>query len=161
MEGATGVGAPLGWLGGELVFVPLRSVVLHAGAGLGSQGVQVSAGARYRFALRARNSVDVGASWSSGAYAGVPSSVPPLPEMGVQHPVTFYWDRAHFANLDLSYEHDFGGVILRPFLGVGYVLNGNDAIVTNLPCYSGSESCSKTLARIVPFFGLSLAFGVL
>jgi hypothetical protein len=160
VEATTGVGTPVGFLGSELVVVPLRALAIHGGVGLGSQGVQVSAGARVRYFVR-EVGLGLGASWSSGRFAAVPPSDPPLPNLGLKHPLTYYWEHAQFLNIDASAERRVGRIAARIYLGIGYVINGRDALELNGPCYPRTESCSKGIARVVPYLGFSVAFGIL
>ena len=161
IEGALGMGTPTGWLGAEIFVAPIRPLVLHAGGGAGSQGFQLAAGTRFRMPLQKLDTFDMGASWSSGAFAGVPSTSFPIPEIGSANPLTFYWKRAHFLNFDVSHEAHFDRWALRSFFGIGYVIDGNDAISTNEPCHPASHSCSKTLARLVPYLGFAISFEVI
>lgn len=157
LEGTVGVGTPVGWAGAQVVGRIHPAFTVHAGAGFASQGPHVAAGARARVSkIGARDAVSLGASWSSGELASVPSSMLPFPEMGSRFPRTYYWERAHFANLDVNAEHDEW---LRSFVGLGFVVNGGDYVAANR-C-SANASCSVTLARLVPYFGLAFSFGVL
>lgn len=156
-EGAAGIGAPLGWLGASAVVVPIEALALHGGVGLGSQGIQIDAGLRARFARGPRDHFAVGAGWSSGSVAVVGSDF--LPGFGMKHYPVWYWNRAHLVNIDVSFEHDLGGsVVARPFVGIGYVVNRGDALLVNAPC----PGCKPgVLANTIPYFGVAFAFGVL
>lgn len=158
-EATVGVGTPVGWLGAEALVAPVDLLTLHGGAGFGSQGVQLTAGARARVhTFPDASLVALGASWSTGAYAGVPSTVWPMPEMGSSHPRVYYWDQAHFVNGDVSLElkHAF-----RTFLGLGFVVNPHDArFAYGNRCYYG-QSCSRATAELVPYLGVSGALAIL
>jgi hypothetical protein len=121
--------------------------------------MQLAAGARGRIPLAAQTAIGVGGSWSSGSFAGIDAGAIVMPEMSRKSPPIWYWDRAHFANLEVSLEQDLGRFVMRPFVGAGYLLNGGDGTATKFcaqtPCEPGLR------ARVVPFFGLALAFGLL
>lgn len=153
VEAAAGVGAPTGWLGGEVVVSPIRPLVLHGGGGAGTQGLQVTAGARVRIPVQKLESLMVGVSWSRGPYAAVPDQGVPLPEMGVKRPVVFYWSNAQLANADLSYEVRASPWVFRPFVGIGYVMNGDAGVLVN-----GPSSGSRDSARWLPYLGFAVSF---
>lgn len=156
LEPALGIGAPTGWLGAAAVVHPTTHFALHAGAGLGSQGVQVAAGGRVRFATAQRDYVAVGIGWSMGPFAGVASETSPwFPDFGRRRPTTLVWERAHFANLDVSLEHEFTRVAVRPFFGFGFVVNGDDATLVN------PRGGSTWRGRVLPYLGFAISFGVL
>src|SRR4051812_28267227 len=63
VEGAAGMGSPLGWLGASAVVQPVQALAIHAGVRLASQGIHVGAGARGRYVLSKSARVDGGLSW--------------------------------------------------------------------------------------------------
>jgi hypothetical protein len=158
VEGALGMGAPLGWAGASVVAVPTPVLAVHAGAGLGSQGPQIAAGLRARVALTPREHLSIGGGWSTGQIAVVgDSAFSALPVMNRKRAPTWFWDRAHMVNLDVSFEHDTGGLILRPFAGLGYVVNDHSARV-NATCLGCSPG---PFVRVIPYLGFAFAVGIL
>ena len=156
MEGTLGIGTPVGWLGASAVVAPIRPLALHAGIGLGTQGWQFAAGARGRIPLVPRRSLDLGASWSTGAYAGVDGKVGSFGTAPI-----WYWRHAHQLNFELSLEFDQRLLVVRPFFGLGYVVNGADAVRADSLCATASNCSPSSKARLTPFFGVAIAFGVL
>lgn len=162
VEGQAGLGTPLGWLGGSLVVAPLPALAIHGGAGIGSQSLQLSIGARGRIRTGPRSRVGLGASWSTGEHAGVEG----IPLLYSQSDPIFFWRSAHFVNLEGGLEVETGMFVARPFVGVGYVVGGAYGSRTDEPSsFTGYEvrgcDCSPFIARFVPFAGFALAFGVL
>lgn len=157
-EVTAGIGTPVGWLGAEALVAPIELLTLHGGAGLGSQGVQFTAGSRFRVhTFPDASRVALGAAWSTGAYAGVPTSTWPMPEMGTAHPRVFYWDQAHFVNGDVSLEMR----AIRTFMGLGFVVNPHDARYAAGNVCGYGRPCSRATAELVPYIGLSGAFAIL
>lgn len=162
VEGLAGLGTPLGWLGGSLVVAPIAPLAFHVGAGIGSQSPQLSLGARGRISVGPRSRLGLGGSWSTGEHAGVEG----VPLFYSQGDPIFFWRRAHFVNLEGGLEVDTGTFVIRPFVGVGYVVNGPYGSRTVAPSSSISYEirscdCSPVIARLVPFAGFAIAFGVL
>jgi hypothetical protein len=159
LEGSVGIGAPLGWAGVGLVLHPPGALDVHVGLGLGSQSPQIAAGLRYRTSVAPSDYLAIGGGWSTGQMAVVGSSF--LPQMDYERPATWFWDHAHLVNVDMSLEHETDGrLVFRPFAGLGFIVNGGDAILVNRPCIGGG--CGPSLgARIVPYLGVAIAFGVL
>jgi hypothetical protein len=155
VEPSVGVGTPLGWLGGALSIKPLPMLVLHAGAGLGSQSVQLAAGARLAVRRSERTSAWVGVGWSSGAFVqqGATTIFP-----SVWDDAQFwYWKRAHFVNLEASFERQLTGRLgARLFTGIAGLVNRDDAIC-------GARYCSgePTPLPILPYLGAALVVGLL
>lgn len=159
VEGSAGIGAPLGYLGGALVLRPASPLAIHGGVGLGAQGPQLAAGARGLYAFAPRTAAGVGASWSTGALAmpeGRDGTWSPIQSQ--KRPPIWSWSRAHMINFELTLEHDARSVLIRPFLGLGYVLNGAEARLANC---GNCPNARPTSARFVPYFGFAVAFGVL
>jgi hypothetical protein len=71
---------------------------------------------------------------------------------------TWFWRRAHMVNVDASLERDVRFAIVRPFAGIGYILNGGDAVAVNQPCVACAAGVG---ARVIPYVGVAIAFGVL
>jgi hypothetical protein len=158
VEGSAGLGTPLGYLGGALVLRPASFVALHGGVGLGAQGVQFAAGARGIYAFDRRTTAGLGVAWSTGALAMPDGRDGPWnPIQSQKRPPIWSWSRAHLINFELMVEHDARSVLIRPFLGLGYVLNGADARLANCDC----PAARPMSARFVPYFGFAVAFGVL
>lgn len=160
------MGAPLGWLGASVVVAPFDAVAIHGGVGIGSQSPQLALGVRGRIRAGARTRLGIGGTWSTGEYAGIEGGLVVIPAIFERHAPIFFWRRAHIINLEGSLEADLGSVVLRPFIGIGYVANDDYGSRTTEPStYTGIESrgcdCSPFRARIVPFVGFGLQFGAL
>jgi hypothetical protein len=158
VEPTAGFGTPLGWLGASLVLRPLDRLATHVGAGLGTQGVQLSAGARTSIPV-GRRAIGLGLAWSTGSYAGVDDGAYVI---GAAQPRIYRWDRAQLVNVELSIE-DLASresrLSVRPFVGLGFVLNGSDGV-----CATGASDrqCDGPgRARFVPFAGIAVPIGVL
>ena len=162
-EASVGVGSPLGWLGASLVVRPLRWVALHAGVGLGSVGVQWQAGIRGSVPAPPWlhvNDVDVGTSWSTGPYYWANYA-----EQTVQDDFgspdgskdySRYWPQASWLNLEASFERALGAYAsVRPFVGVGLILNGAHGVPLTSTTYQECYRCGEW----TPFLGVALAVG--
>ncbi|MBX3208768.1 MAG: hypothetical protein KF764_27295 [Labilithrix sp.] len=161
IEPTLGIGTPVGLAGGSLVWAPDKLIALAAGAGAGLGGLQVAAGVRGRASATERLAFSFGAGWSMGGVT--------LEERGLffgifsamghssARPPEYRWDRAQMLDFDIALEHDAGDLVLRPFLGLGYVLNRADA-ASGTPCPSG---CAATSVRAFPYLGMSFAYGIL
>ncbi len=166
VEGAAGMGTPVGWLGASLVVAPIDGLAIHGGAGIGSQSPQIAVGARGRLRTGPRSKLGLGLSWSTGEHAGVESGLIIIPPMFDGRAPIYFWRRAHFVNLEGGLEYDMKSVVLRPHFGFGYVVNdGYSSRTTEPSTYTGVEprvaDTSPFLARMVPYFGFAIAFGVL
>jgi hypothetical protein len=163
LEPAIGMGTPVGWAGVEVIVAPARALELHGGVGIGSQSPQLAAGVRARIAQVSQDSLAIGAGWSTGQAAVDPWS--PLPFVALfdtarSSPPIWFWRQAHLINLDLSYERGLHLGVLRPFAGVGFIVN--DAAQTNrLPDGRPRSDAPPLFARFVPYFGLAFALGLL
>lgn len=164
LEGSAGFGTPLGWVGGSLVLRPSDSLAMHAGAGLGTQGLQVAAGGRAFLPVSATRALGLGVTWSIGPYAAIEAGVLGF-QVGTrsgrgQSPETYVWGRAHSVNVEVSFSsRDTQSTFaLRPFLGLGYVVNGGDATCANV---NATLCTGPARARLVPFIGVAAAFGLL
>ena len=160
IEGALGMGAPLGWAGIEAIVNPIQAISLHGGVGLGSQGPQIAAGIRGRKQTSPRNALALGIGWSTGQFASLAS---PVPNLAYANESIWFWDSAHFVNTDGSLEYDARFAVFRPFIGFGYLVNGDDFLYSNefLRVRCGGDCRPAFGARFVPYFGVALAFGVL
>ena len=151
LEPSVGLGTPLGYLGASVVVYPIHVVALHAGAGLGHQGPQIEAGARYRVAMAKNLYLSPGLSWSTGSYATGASDVNNTSASSQ----IFYWDRAHFANTTLGLEVRARSVAARPFIGLGYAFGKE--ISANRIC--PERGCSAEFAnRVLLFVGFAVSF---
>lgn len=161
VEGSAGIGTPLGWLGAGAVIRPFTWLDIHGGGGLGTEGVQVEAGARGRMPIDKRTFLGLGASWSSGAFVAVaPDRVVYIwPDMSHPSPPMRYFRRAHFLNFEVSAEQATAAFRVRPFLGVGVVLDPGDGVLVNAQCTPAS--CPMNHVVLVPYAGVSLALPVL
>lgn len=151
IEGGAGIGTPLGWTGASFVLTPLEMLALHGGVGLGTNGIQAAFGARFI----TESGLGIGASWSTGSYAGLKNG---MFGGGAERAQVFYWQRAHFLNLEVSLEIvRRGRFYARPFAGLGLVLNGDSAVCVNVP-----DACAPSFAaRLVPYLGFAVAYEVL
>ncbi len=161
LEGSTGIGTPLGWLGAGAVVRPVRWLDLHGGGGLGTEGIQIEAGARGRIVLDRRTALGLGAGWSSGRFVAIAQDPSFLiwPNMNRREPPMRYFGRAHFVNLEVSMERAFQGYRARPFLGLGAVVNPHDGVLVNARCTP--ESCPMSRFVLVPYIGVAVAIPLL
>lgn len=159
VEGAVGVGAPLGWAGVSALALPVSWLGIHGGIGVGSQSLQIGAGLRGRIQAGERRYIGIGAGWSTGQIAVVGDSA--LPSFAYANKRIWFWDRAHLLNLDASFEAEHRLGIIRPFVGLGFVMNGGDALASSetipLPCPNCSPGFS---ARVIPYLGIAGALRV-
>jgi hypothetical protein len=78
--------------------------------------------------------------------------------MSYPQPLTYYWARAHVANLEVDFEREGPWYIGRIFAGIGWIVNGEDGVRVN-QCRP-SAPCGAALARRIPFVGASFAVGL-
>jgi hypothetical protein len=150
LEPSAGIGTPVGWFGGEFVLRATGWLSMHGGLGLGTQGRQLASGARIRVP---RTSLATGLAWSIGRFAGLESG---FFGFGGNSSEIHYWRRAHTLNLELSADQAHTGRFeLRPFGGLGCVVNAADT------CVSAAHCGPPMKARLIPFVGVAVASGVL
>jgi hypothetical protein len=162
-EATAGVATPLGYVGASLVLRPIRWVALHAGVGVGAVGVQWEAGLRGSLPLPARlrmpvQYLDVGASWSTGPYywQNLATQVWQSDVGQPSPPQGRYWQQASWLNITLSIERTLGSVAsIRPFVGVGFILDGVDGIPMDA---TTRQSCGRC-GEWTPYVGVAMAFG--
>lgn len=160
-EGSAGIGAPLGWLGVSAVVLPISALAIHGGIGVGSQSFQFSAGARGRTPIGPKSNLSFGGSWSTGSIAVIGSSAIPRFSGEGNKPETWFWSRAHIVNVDASLEFVTPKLVVRPFVGIGYVVNAADAFLVNRRNKSDPAGTPPVSACVIPYLGFALAWGLL
>jgi hypothetical protein len=160
-EGSAGIGTPLGWLGAEAVFRISSFTDFHGGIGLGTEGIQVGAGIRALAPLSRYSALTFGGAWSSGSFVAVAPqpALLGLPEMNKQSPPMRYFGRAHFVNLDVGVETSASSYRVRPFIGLGMVVNPGDGVLVNATC--DTRSCPMNHLILVPYVGAAVALPIL
>ncbi|MDB4994481.1 MAG: hypothetical protein JWM74_1913, partial [Myxococcaceae bacterium] len=149
LEPSVGMGTPLGWAGGAVVVSPVDRLFFHGGIGLGSQGMQVGAGARLAVYRLHRDSIEVGGGWSMGRFAqvGASSVVPSLSDSG-STPV-WYLRPAHFVDAELSFTRRLGDrFAMRGFVGASFIVNRASAVCAT-ECISGEKPAGLPLVPYV------------
>lgn len=163
VEATAGVATPLGYVGTSAVLRPVRWVALHAGAGIGAVGAQWEAGIRGSLPLPVGlrmpvQYLDIGASWSVGPYywQNIAGQVwqtdfgQPSPQQAR------YWQQANWLNITVSVERSLGSVAsIRPFVGLGFILNGADGI----PMEASTQQTCGRCGEWTPYVGVAMAFG--
>ncbi|MGD0529463.1 MAG: hypothetical protein ABSE49_30275 [Polyangiaceae bacterium] len=163
VEATAGVATPLGYVGASGVLRPIRWIAVHGGVGVGAVGVQWEAGVRASLPLPTGlrmpvQYLDIGASWSVGPYYWQNLAGQVLQsDLGQQGPPQArYWQQANWLNITLSVERTLGSVAsIRPFVGVGFILNGGDGIPMTAATWQSCGRCGEW----TPYVGVALAFG--
>jgi hypothetical protein len=154
--GVTGFGAPLGLLGVAGQYALAEALSLGAGAGINSQGLQLSVFADLRPLHWSARSVAI-AVGPQVAYATGPWA--PLEIHASGHDTNdaqYVFDRAHWLQVDLGVEvQSKGGVVFRFSQGAAFLLNPDGGHCEGAPsCPMNTEKVLFTMA-----ITLGYAFG--
>ncbi|HSO31588.1 MAG TPA: hypothetical protein VLT33_03700 [Labilithrix sp.] len=114
-------------------------------------------GARASIPIGTR-AIGLGLALSSGAYAAPDEGFYLIGGRG--HRI-YSWDRAQTLYFEVSTESGSSReerLSPRPFVGLGYVLNGGEGL-----CITGgyAECSGPGIARVIPYAGIALDFGIL
>jgi hypothetical protein len=141
VEGQVGAGAPLGFAGLAGSVDLLTQLAVEVGVGLGRDGPQAGALARFR-RVSARWAAGLGVGGSVGPYHNSWGDVTPLYRVPTGVQVAASWHPAWWVNVEGFTEwRDASGVRIRGGLGFAWHLNRAD-------CFGDHAACER-----MPVFG--------
>jgi hypothetical protein len=150
VEAQLGLGAPLGLAGGAIEIAG-DWFALSAGLGAGVSGLQVGGTARYRLRLARIFNINIGAGLSAGAYEWTEPFI-------FDNAARKRWDTAYWANGELGFEFGpFSGFRVRPFVGMGSILNRDDAVCIG-DAVGHCEAVHSGDGFFLPYLGVALGY---